>query len=102
MNDSIQAFCHGLPGSINRVCAPLNRHRSAIAERSAFIIWITEGSGEATIARFSQAHHIAWQTALVLLALSEVIVRIGIITVRSLHAANTTTPSTAQSAPQPV
>ena len=79
---------------------------ASMTARLGFIIWITHSSGEASIARFSQAHHITtadtWQTALVLLALSEVIIRIGIITVRSLRAANTTTPSTAQSAPQSV
>lgn len=31
LNDSIQAFCHGDPGSMNAVLVPLNRHRSATA-----------------------------------------------------------------------
>src|SRR5215203_1353874 len=31
LNDSIQAFCHGEPGSMNAVPTPLKRHQSATA-----------------------------------------------------------------------
>jgi hypothetical protein len=59
---------------------------SSMTARLGFIIWCTHGSGAATLARFSVDHQITgssvWQTALVLLALSEVIVRLGIIVAR--------------------
>jgi hypothetical protein len=65
---------------------------ASMTARLGFIVWITHSSGEATLARFSIAHHITgadvWQTALVLLALSEVIVRIGTVVVRALLARN--------------
>jgi hypothetical protein len=58
----------------------------SMTARLGFIIWITHSAGEASLARFSVAHHITgadvWQTALVLLALSEVVVRIGTVVVR--------------------
>jgi hypothetical protein len=31
LNDSIQAFCHGEPGSMNSEPVPLNRHQSFTA-----------------------------------------------------------------------
>ena len=31
LNDSIQAFCHGEPGSMKMLLASLNRHQSAMA-----------------------------------------------------------------------
>ena len=62
---------------------------ASMGARLGFIIWITHSSGEAALARFSVAHQITgadvWQTALVLLALSEVVVRIGVIVVRALR-----------------
>ena len=70
---------------------------ASMTARLGFIIWITHSSGAASIARFSEAHHItsadSWQTALVLLALSEVAIRIAIITARSLRAAKATQPT---------
>ena len=79
---------------------------ASMTARLGFIIWITHSSGSASIARFSEAHYItaadSWQTALVLLALSEVVIRIGLITVRALRAARTTAPTTAQPASQTV
>ncbi len=57
----------------------------SMTARLGFILWITH-SGGADLARFSRAHDITsatvWQVALVLLALSEVLVRVGIIVVR--------------------
>jgi hypothetical protein len=77
---------------------------ASMSARLAFIIWITHSSGEATIGRFSAAHHITsgntWQDALVLLALSEVIVRIATIVIRGhLAVAANPAPVTAE---QPV
>jgi hypothetical protein len=58
----------------------------SMTARLGFIIWCTHGSGPATLGHFSATNHITganvWQTALVLLALSEVVVRLGIIVVR--------------------
>lgn len=63
----------------------------SMTARLGFIVWITHGSGPAHLASFSRAHAItgadAWQTALVLLALSEVVVRIGVIVARGFRAA---------------
>lgn len=63
---------------------------ASMTARLGFILWITHSAGEAALGRFSIAHQISdanvWQTALVLLALSEVISRIGIIAVRALRA----------------
>ncbi len=57
--------------------------------RMAFAIWASHG-GEAPIARFSAAHGItdqnAWTTALVLMALGEVLSRVGILYVRAQRA----------------
>lgn len=70
---------------------------ASMTARLGFIIWITHRSGAASIAHFSAVHHITdaqtWQTALVLLALSEVIVRIAVISVRALRAGQATTSS---------
>ena len=61
----------------------------SMGARLGFIVWIGHSSGEAALARFSVDHHVtggdAWQDALVLLALSEVVVRIGIIAARGLR-----------------
>lgn len=62
---------------------------ASMGARLAFIVWASHSSGEAALARFSAAHDItgaaAWTDALVLLALSEVVVRIGIIAVRAVR-----------------
>ena len=60
---------------------------ASMGARLVFIIWISHSAGEAHLARFSLAHSITgadvWQTALVVLALSEVIVRVATIAVRA-------------------
>ncbi len=72
----------------------------SMTARLGFIIWITHSSGAAALGRFSAAHHITgadvWQTALVLLALSEVIARIALIVIRGrrARAATTAAPAT--------
>ncbi len=62
---------------------------ASMTARLGFIVWITH-SGQDDITRFSMSHGIhaqnTWQTALVLLALSEVVVRIAIIVARGEHA----------------
>ena len=62
---------------------------ASMGARLAFIVWASHPAGEATLGRFSAEHHItggdAWQDALVLLALGEVVVRIGIIAARGLR-----------------
>ena len=62
----------------------------SMTARLAFIIYITHSSGQAWLERFSQAHDItsatAWQDALVILALTEVIGRIGLIVIRGERA----------------
>ncbi|MFE3164525.1 hypothetical protein [Streptomyces sp. NPDC059224] len=54
--------------------------------RLGFAVWTSHSSGETRIARFSAAHDItsaqAWVAALVLMAVSEVVVRLGIIVLR--------------------
>ncbi|MEU2618852.1 hypothetical protein ABZ642_11895 [Streptomyces sp. NPDC007157] len=54
--------------------------------RLGFAIWTSHPSGEARIAHFSASHDItsgqAWVAALVLMAVSEVVIRLGIIVVR--------------------
>ncbi|MEU9149353.1 hypothetical protein AB0D59_02075 [Streptomyces sp. NPDC048417] len=54
--------------------------------RLGFAIWTSHPSGESRIAHFSATHHItggqAWVAALVLMAVSEVVIRLGIIVVR--------------------
>jgi hypothetical protein len=68
----------------------------SMTARLGFIIWITHSAGEAALGRFSVTHHITgadvWQTALVLLALSEVVARVGLIVIRGLRARTATTP----------
>ncbi len=58
----------------------------SMTARLALIVWMTHSAGEQTLARFSIEHHITgasvWQDALVLLALSEVVARIGTIVAR--------------------
>ncbi|SDP03452.1 hypothetical protein SAMN04515671_2743 [Nakamurella panacisegetis] len=72
---------------------------ASMTARLGFIIWISHHSGAVSIADFSVAHHITsgetWQTALVLLALTEVVARIAVIAVRSVRAARLTAPATA-------
>jgi hypothetical protein len=69
---------------------------ASMTARLGFIVWITHSSGEHALARFSAAHGIhsaqTWQTALVLLALSEVAVRILTIVLRGLQAADASRP----------
>ncbi|MEY9875827.1 hypothetical protein ABH931_005333 [Streptacidiphilus sp. MAP12-33] len=54
--------------------------------RLGFAVWSSHTSGETQLAHFSAAHHItsgqAWVAALVLMALSEVVVRLGTIVLR--------------------
>ena len=60
---------------------------ASMGARLGFIIWITHSVGAAHLAHFSVAHSITgadvWQTALVVLALSEVLARIGLIALRA-------------------
>lgn len=74
----------------------------SMTARLAFIVWITH-SGQDALARFSMHHDITsgatWQDALVLMALAEVIVRIGILVVRGRRAAETSR-STALAQPE--
>ncbi|MBE7186989.1 hypothetical protein [Jatrophihabitans endophyticus] len=64
---------------------------ASMSARLGFIIWITH-SGGAALGRFSVAHDITsadvWQTALVVLALSEVLTRVGTIVLRGHRAAD--------------
>ena len=59
---------------------------ASMGARLAFIIYITHSAGEAWLTRVSISHDITsadvWQTALVLLALSEVVTRVGTIVIR--------------------
>jgi len=63
---------------------------TSMSARMGFLVWITYGSGKSWLRDYSVAHHITtadvWQTGLVLLALSEVIVRLGIIVARGQRA----------------
>lgn len=63
----------------------------SMTARLGFIIWITHSGGEQALAHFSAAHGITdantWQTALVLLALAEVVTRIATVVVRGALAA---------------
>ena len=65
---------------------------AGIGSRMAFALY-TEHGGAATIARFSAGHHIttgdAWIDALVLMALAEVVTRIGVLVLRSRQALST-------------
>ena len=65
---------------------------ASMTARLGFIVWITHSSGQAALGRFSVAHDITgaqvWQTSLLVLALSEVLVRLGVIAVRG-HRART-------------
>lgn len=62
---------------------------ASMTARLGFIIWITH-SGRDDLVRFSIDHHITgagvWQDALVLLALSEVVVRVGTLAWRGQRA----------------
>ena len=65
----------------------------SMSVRMGFLVWISYGSGKDWLRDYSIAHHVTsgnvWQTGLVLLALSEVIVRLGIIVARSQQAKRT-------------
>jgi hypothetical protein len=71
---------------------------TSMGARLGFIIWITHSAGKAHLANFSLTHSITgadvWQTALVVLALSEVIVRIAIITIRAQRVSHSPVAST--------
>ena len=57
----------------------------SMSSRMAFAIWASHGGGP-SIYHFSQAHHIsanAWTPALVLMALGEVITRVGVLVYRA-------------------
>ncbi len=62
---------------------------TSMTARLLFIIWISSDSGAESLARFSGHHDItssdAWQDALVLMALAEVVVRMGTIVVRGVR-----------------
>jgi hypothetical protein len=65
-----------------------------MSARLGFILWATSSNGEAALGRFSQTHDITgsdvWTTALVTLALSEVLVRLAIIVGRGVLLAQAT------------
>ena len=73
--------------------------------RLGFAVWSSHTSGAAHLTSFSVAHDItsgqAWVTALILMALGEVVVRLGTIAVRawtlSAHGTRTQSPTLAQS-----
>ncbi len=75
----------------------------SMAARLGFIVWITH-SGQGDLMRFSADHHITgattWQDALVLLALSEVLVRVGTIVIRGLRAKAASLDDTTQAGQQ--
>ena len=57
----------------------------SMSARMAFSIWATHSAGEATLTRFSIQHHLngnVWTAALVLMALGEVITRVGLLAYR--------------------
>ena len=59
-----------------------------IGSRMAFVLYATHG-GQPAITRFSIAHHLtgnAWTAALVLMALAEVLTRVGVLVARGLRA----------------
>ncbi|HEX4017219.1 MAG TPA: hypothetical protein VHX15_10820 [Frankiaceae bacterium] len=62
---------------------------AGVGSRIAFVLY-TEHGGESTISSFSSAHHIttgdAWIDGLVLMALAEVVTRIGVLVLRSRQA----------------
>jgi hypothetical protein len=66
---------------------------ASMSARLGLIVWMTHSAGESTVARFSADHHITgadtWSTALVLLALSEVVVRIAVVVIRGRAAVAT-------------
>ncbi|HLI01635.1 MAG TPA: hypothetical protein VKV06_12685 [Acidimicrobiales bacterium] len=65
---------------------------TSMSLRGALAYWATTHTGQLDLGRFSVAHHItsseAWVAALILMALSEVIVRIGIVVVRGQRLAS--------------
>lgn len=64
--------------------------------RMAFTIWVDHG-GAPTVGSFSRAHHItssdAWVAAFVLMALTEVVGRVGVIVLKGVLARRTTAPT---------
>ncbi|WP_328561112.1 hypothetical protein [Streptomyces coelicoflavus] len=71
--------------------------------RMGFQVWVEHGGGADDVARFSIAHHItsdqAWVAAFVLMAVTEVVTRVGTIYVRSR--ARAVAPAAAAAAPAP-
>jgi hypothetical protein len=66
----------------------------SMSARMVFAIWASHSAGEATLTRFSIQHHLngnVWTAALVLMALGEVITRVGLLAYRG-HRVQQTTP----------
>ncbi|MFF0586118.1 hypothetical protein ACFYWD_09140 [Streptomyces sp. NPDC003781] len=65
--------------------------------RMGFQVWVEHGGGADDVARFSLAHHItsdqAWVTAFVLMAVTEVVTRVGTIYLRSRARARSGSPA---------
>ncbi|CAL9489131.1 hypothetical protein [Streptomyces sp. enrichment culture] len=65
--------------------------------RMGFQVWVEHGGGADDVARFSLAHHItsdqAWVTAFVLMAVTEVVTRVGTIYLRSRAKARSVSPA---------
>lgn len=65
--------------------------------RMGFQVWVEHGGGADDVARFSIAHHItsdqAWVTAFVMMAVTEVVTRVGTIYLRSRARARAVVPA---------
>jgi len=64
----------------------------SMSARMAFAIWASHSAGEATLTRFSIEHHLngnVWTAALVLMALGEVITRVGLLAYRGYRVQQT-------------
>ncbi|MFC8084519.1 hypothetical protein [Streptomyces sp. NPDC057340] len=65
--------------------------------RMGFQVWVEHGGGADDVARFSLAHHItsdqAWVSAFVLMAVTEVVTRVGTIYLRSRAKARSVSPA---------
>ncbi|MFB7656417.1 MULTISPECIES: hypothetical protein [unclassified Streptomyces] len=65
--------------------------------RMGFQVWVEHGGGADDVARFSVAHHItsdqAWVTAFVMMAVTEVVTRVGTIYLRSRARARAVSPA---------
>lgn len=61
----------------------------SMSARMAFAIWASHSAGEHTLYRFSVQHHLdrnVWTAALVLMALGEVLTRVGLLVYRGYRA----------------